>query len=378
MVGQRAAILALTHGVLVASVQPLPTEIFELDDECRAAMPGSGSNLNLLQHRVDRISSAERSVRAAQDQLEVFSDSEDGGGRGDEADGAAPKVNQNDSLSSAVVWVVGYARSGSSTLHSMVNAAGGNVGPDSPSVWSLYEPCHSGDKLEPQLALKGCAGLLSQVARCDFTGVNTFYGWGNSHTTFRQGQGFSAALDGEACARSRLVTFKTITWAHDLQHEAVPLLDGDERLRVLDVVRDPRGIYASWKTTAPFDWMLANQNTTLMADLCRNLAANLDVLHPRIRHVPFEKVVANPTGTMRDVYKFLGLPFGEAQARWVNSTFDTRDCSQSPDTSSYQDCHSNSSASVEKWREVLNSTEIEAFRQDPHCRKVAQAYGYAN
>lgn len=258
----------------------------------------------------------------------------------------------------------------------MVNTAGGHTGLDSPRVWSLYEPCHTGDELEPQLAAEGCAGLLSQVARCDFTGVKTFYGWGNSHTTFRRGQGFSPAEDGEACARSQLVTFKTITWAHDLQRQAVPLLDGDERLRVLDVVRDPRGIYASWKTTAPFDWMLANQNTTLMADICRNLAANVDVLHPRIRHVPFEKMVSDPTGVMTGVFKFLGLPFGEVQAEWIKNTFNTQSCSESPESASYLDCHSNSSASLEKWRDVLNSTEIESFWQDPHCRKVVQAYGY--
>lgn len=374
MLCQGTTILTLALGVAVtASTQRLPSEVLASDDECRSEMPGSSCSLNLLQRRADRISSVERADRVARELSEASSDERHGIVK--DAEGAR-RENQNVSSSSAVVWVIGYARSGSSTLHSMVNAAGGHAGPDSPRVWSLYEPCHTGDELEPQLAAKGCAGLLSQVARCDFTGVETFYGWGNSHTTFRQGLGFSPAEDGKACASSQLVTFKTITWAHDLQRQAVPLLDGDERLRVLDVVRDPRGIYASWKTTAPFDWMLANQNTTLMADLCRNLAANVDVLHPRIRHVPFERVVSDPTSVMKGVFKFLGLPFGEAQAGWIESTFNTQGCSQSPDATSYQDCHSNSSASLEKWRDVLNSTEIESFRQDPHCRKVAQAYGY--
>lgn len=370
MVRKSTAMLIFAFGAIVmATSQRLPLEVLGSDDDCASEVQSFSCNLNLLQRSVGRISNVERAGRVAREQSEASLDDE---GRSIEEVAGERRGSRNVS-SRAVVWVIGYARSGSSTLHSMVNAAG-SFG--SPRVWSLYEPCHSGDELEPQLAAKGCAGLLAQVAHCDFTGVRTFYGWGNSHTTFREGQGFSPGLDGEACRSSQLVTFKTITWAHDLQRQALPLLDADEHLKVLDVVRDPRGIYASWKTTAPFDWMLQNQNTTLMADLCRNLAANADVLHPRVRHVPFEKVVSDPTSVMRGVFRFLGLAFGEAQEGWIKSTFNTKSCSQSPDAASYQDCHSNSSASLDKWRDVLNSTEMESFRQDPNCRKVAQAYGY--
>lgn len=71
------------------------------------------------------------------------------------------------------VWVHAYARSGSSTVLSMVSQAfserartlrgatslvsgAGPVAPAPEKVFSLFEPCHKGDELDPELERQGC------------------------------------------------------------------------------------------------------------------------------------------------------------------------------------------------------------------------------
>jgi len=69
-----------------------------------------------------------------------------------------------DSSGQLVVWVSGYPRSGSSTMLSMVSAASGHVDARVPGeTFSLFEPCHNGDELDPALNVSGCTGLLGSI-----------------------------------------------------------------------------------------------------------------------------------------------------------------------------------------------------------------------
>mmetsp|Transcript_34859 Transcript_34859/g.76055 ORF Transcript_34859/g.76055 Transcript_34859/m.76055 type:complete len:397 (+) Transcript_34859:83-1273(+) len=279
-----------------------------------------------------------------------------------------------------VVWITGYARSGTSTALSMVTSAGEKVTPQGKdpdgTVFALFEPCHWGwwiwnrDRLDGSLREKGCSGLLTSLSQCDFTGVRSLYNWGNSHSV-TPGVSSYTPQDAEAsCSEAELTVFKTIYYGHDLAEKAIPMLEADERLKVISIVRDPRGIFASWRTTWPFTYKVSRN---LLVDICDKQASNLNVNHPRIHKIVFEELVTNPTSVVRSTFEFLGLPFGQRQLDWIKSTF-SASCDGTEDE--YNDCKSNSTSHIEKWASVMVKEEQDFFSGYENCRAVAMAYGY--
>lgn len=284
------------------------------------------------------------------------------------------------------VWVTGFPRSGSSTTLSLVKALSGNT--DSMAagkVFSLFEPCHEGDELEPWLRAEGCSGLLTHVSKCDFGGVTRLWGWNQPHTTNNHTMEFSKDAAGNYCEGSNVIAFKTVDYGHDLS-QFIWLLDSTPSMRIVATVRDPRGIYASWKTTKPFRgllkrrWLCGTCPGGLfynLTQICDAYAANLDVADNRIHTVVFEELLRQPANVTKRVYDFLGMDFGEPQMDWINRTFDAADCPEEPSWhQGFADCHTKSASQVESWRTVLDAKEIEIFNTNENCRRVAEAYGY--
>ncbi|CAK0824618.1 unnamed protein product, partial [Prorocentrum cordatum] len=102
-----------------------------------------------------------------------------------------------------VFWIAAYARSGSSTVLSLTTST-------SLTAFALFEPCHSGDLLEPYLEAQGCGALLLQIASCNFTGIKKLWGWSNGHSSTNGAGSYSPSRAAHACASADLVAFKTI------------------------------------------------------------------------------------------------------------------------------------------------------------------------
>lgn len=246
-------------------------------------------------------------------------------------------------------------------------------------VFALFEPCHEGDQVADPLRQRGCGGLLSALAHCDFSQVVSLHGFRNPHTSHHDELEANPVAASALCSAADLVTIKTIEYAHDLR-EALPVLDADPSVYMIDVVRDPRGIYASWKNLEPFATFLKGPNATLMSEVCRSFAGNINVTHSRLRRIVLEDLVKAPETVMRETYNFLGLPFGRPQLAWIASTFDAVDCQQKTLenhlTASFSDCKANSTASSGKWRQQLSPDELELFASDANCQEVALAYNF--
>lgn len=313
------------------------------------------------------------------------------------------------------VWVHAYARSGSSTVLSMVSQAFQEVAAEehgemqqflnnisTPAislaiesqfskskeqfghVFSLFEPCHKGDELTPELEAKGCSGLIHELANCRFDKIKALNGWHDTHSKTRGVGDYDSKAASAACRSADVVTFKTISQAGEVfnfNEQGLPLLQKNKRLRMVAIVRDPRSIYASWMSTFPFnDTALGGvqRDPTLLKDLCSSFATALDVKHPRVRQVVFESLVRDPETVMRDVFKFMKVPFGDSQKEWLQETFNAKDCPGVDQyIAPYSDCHTNATASLEKWRNVLQPHEVETFATFPACQTVARAYNYS-
>lgn len=310
--------------------------------------------------------------------------------------------------SNTTVWIAGWPRSGSTTMFEMVLAAalelnqsngalvnstmllaqGGDAkGSDSSvstsrSHFGLFEPCHwgLGNNTPPDVYdkdLQGdCGKIMDRLVNCDFSGVKFLFGWSRfsgPHTditgiNYRE-TNYTPQLATNSCKSSNLVVYKTVTEFGRSIDNLLPVLDTHPDLLALVPVRDPRGIYASWKARP---WGVDGVNFLL--DICKQHKANLMQKHPRLRRVVYERLASDPVKTMQGAFKFLGLDFGAPQLQWINQTFDSS-C-EGREVSDFSTCHQDSHEPQTRWKAALTQEEQQAFKDDPACREVAISYGY--
>lgn len=277
------------------------------------------------------------------------------------------------------VWVHGYARSGTSTILTMLEA-----GPTD-NVFALFEPCHRKDALAPGFANSSCGEQILHYSACDFSIVHSLHGWDNrrSRTTVDGAVRFSSQLASDACSKADSLVFKTISHPFETfqaASEVLPFLEADNRLRVVDVVRDPRSIYASMLTTEPFQStdLQGAHDATVMTRMCESFAAGLDIHNERFFRVAFEDLLSDPVRTLKRAYGFLKLPVGKIKRdNLIESTLAAEDCADELNYDMhYRDCHTAPKTTEPLWKTVLNISEQQIFSRHPACVRVARAYGY--
>eukprot|EP00928_Gymnodinium_smaydae_P053741 TRINITY_DN37668_c0_g1_i1.p1 TRINITY_DN37668_c0_g1~~TRINITY_DN37668_c0_g1_i1.p1 ORF type:complete len:413 (-),score=89.42 TRINITY_DN37668_c0_g1_i1:92-1330(-) len=286
-----------------------------------------------------------------------------------------------------VVWISGFPRSATSTVLSMVSA-GQTAASESPQAllkkrgktqqqhtFSLFEPCHDGDEYSTSLRKGGCDVVLRSLAKCDFSGVRKLWGWSDKHSS-PGARVYSPDLARSLCSNADVIAFKTVDHGHRLTKWR-GLLDATPGLRVLDVVRDPRGIYASWLSLEPFATLVRQGRYYTVEDICSAYAENLDFNDTRVHRVVFERMVADPARTLRVIYDFLGLPLADAPKAWVDRTFNAVACPEpKPWEVGFTDCHTNSKEMAAKWRSVLSKEDIARVDNNADCQRVIKHYGY--
>lgn len=260
-----------------------------------------------------------------------------------------------------VVWINSYARSSSSTLLSLVVHV-------NCSVFAIYEPCHAEDELDPELAARGCGALLKQLAKCNFTGVKKLWGWTGPHKETNPNFDYTPEKAADACSSADMIAMKTITYGHNLTKEALPIVAADHRIRMIDLVRDPRSIYASMKQTHG-EFEEADKGVEGLVSMCDQFYGNMHVNHARVHRVLYEDLVTKTTATAKKVFKFLGYSFNNETNDWINSTFNGG-CNEESD---YTDCRSNSSEHTKHYT-VLTNDEFALFMGHQQCRRVSAYY----
>jgi len=283
-----------------------------------------------------------------------------------------------DSSVQKIVWVSGYPRSGSSTALSLVSATVDDNQDPKGNTFSVFEPCHEGDAYEKQLEDKGCSSVLASISQCDFHQIDALWGWDDPHTTTGYKK-YSSDHAHNLCTNSEVIAFKTVDYGHELKTFAW-MLDELPALRIIDVVRDPRGIFASWKVLEPFASLIKAGDFYTIPRVCKHFSENLDFEDPRVHRIVFEQLLDSPFNVTLAAYEFLDLEFGEKQGKWIQNVFHAKWCPPVDESmEGFTDCHVDSSGSgenKEKWREVLSDVEMKTFTTDYHCKRVAEAYGW--
>jgi len=303
------------------------------------------------------------------------------------------------------VWIAGWPRSGSTTMFEMVLSAAleehnitvpANATGESflrhkqvnaaKSHFGLFEPCHWGlgnttpdDRFTARDLTGHCDRVMDRLVNCNFTGIEFLFGWSGysgPHTDISninpKRNKYNPNLAQRSCSKSNLLVYKTVNEFGRSVDQMLPILESHPGLLALVPVRDPRGIYASWKKRP---WGVDGPD--FLVSICKQHKANIDQRHPRLQRVVFEKLAKHPEKTMRDVFTFLGLDFGTPQLEWVKKMFNS-DCAAAGKKSggAFDTCHTDSTEPIMRWRQELNEQEKEIFRSNPDCQAVAKEYGY--
>jgi len=266
------------------------------------------------------------------------------------------------------VWIVSQMRSGSSTMLSMMSATQ-DENREGGEVFSLFEPCHKGDRYAPRLEKlmreqsSHCADLVEGVSKCNFNDIQKLAKW-TSDKTSNDNKPYSKAVAKKMCSKASVVAVKTIepfalvnaTW----------VLDANPHLKIIELIRDPRGIFSSRQSAA---------NTASMEKSCTLIKENMKAHHPRIKKVLFEQWVKSPKPISKSIYKFLGMHWGEKQDDWVKATFNA-DCNGNHTEGRHNDCHTDSKKVAKKWKQELGASTKAAFNKNEDCQAIAKNYHF--
>jgi hypothetical protein len=271
-----------------------------------------------------------------------------------------------------VVWIDSFPRTGSTLVFDIVR----NSLLDDSKVFALYEPCHSGDKLSPELEVAGCAGLLAHLGQCNFTGIEKLWGWSKSSIGTEAMPAYSVDFAESACKQAPLVVFKTVYELHTLTPKAMTVLSANPNLYYITVVRDPRAAYASEKRLqATLSGSFSVSDAYTMWEACDTYVANGNLTDPKLINVVYEELVQDPVSIIRGVQEGLGLSMTMKQMQFVRENFDG-ECEDLDVSDNYATCKTNSTASLETWKQELSNDELMIYVSHTPCRIVCKVYDY--
>ncbi|XP_041372030.1 carbohydrate sulfotransferase 1-like isoform X3 [Gigantopelta aegis] len=289
----------------------------------------------------------------------------------------------------SMVIILTYMRSGSSLT--------GDIIQQSPDVFYVYEPLHSVNKLRSSSMLAlylskkteirpSLSDTIEHFLSCDLENVDLYtlnqFHLKNSRSTgtylvcVRGANGIGEMLTCltslvKTCAAAKVTVLKTIRMP---MLEVSALLQKYPQLKVVHLVRDPRGTLLSQTRVGNFKWSMLHE---VAPELCRKISLDLrisqnisDQFGSRIFTLRYEDLAENPVIVSRMLYDFVGLEFTDTIKDYiVNITQSGR-----RDGCAICTWRINSTATAYKWRRKLSYDRVAII--DNGCAGVYKQMGY--
>ena len=188
------------------------------------------------------------------------------------------------------------------------------------------------------------------------------------------------------CKAKKYVMVKMIR-IHDINLLLPLIFDKEIKLKVIHLVRDPRGVVASrlmlyyntFRTAIFSERYYGGPMRATVEEYCRTWWSNVEIgryakeIRKNYLLLRYEDAADDPYGTASRIYEFLGI--GKHIPRkvfeWlVNNTLETV-----PGTSPYS-TKRDSKATSEQWRTKLTFDVIKMIENTGMCRKLMDAVGY--
>lgn len=280
------------------------------------------------------------------------------------------------------VIVVTYFRAGSTFIGDLLSAT--------PATFYHFEPLHmfSKDARLDGSAATNASGLIGHLLRCDFQRVQHYVRWANERRFLFKRNHFLWALCGgqwqvcfkpefvsKVCARAPAQVMK-VTRLHMSQVRDWLLSNPDiaKSVKILHLVRDPRGILASRRV---LDWCNVSKSCAHQDTLCSELRADLDTFEELQRTFPnstyrvrYEDVSLDPKKEAVRLFEALGLNY----TVYVSNFLKTHTKARKADALDPYSTRRNSSTVAFQWRSKLEFEDIADIQRS--CSDVLLRLGY--
>ncbi|XP_070538283.1 carbohydrate sulfotransferase 1-like [Ptychodera flava] len=274
---------------------------------------------------------------------------------------------------------------------------------------------------DPMLTVRGVE-LLHDIYKCNFSGaakvildslynpvpprakrnvvpawVNSDFcsGWNIKENTFAKCPTVTPEIAAKSCRHFDKVAVKEIR-VFDIYPLLHLLTDPDINLRVINLIRDPRGVMSSvmpihisnWQANKKSEVDIQLNETQLDDDLLRRLRVYCSTMLRNVlisKHaqwlpkenymaVRYEDVSEEPIGMAQKIYSFLGMELNQNVKRWLNENTQ-QDADGNHAYYAWQ-TKRNSRETAQFWRKKMSFGLVKKIESDPDCSYLLDTMGY--
>ncbi|XP_070533799.1 carbohydrate sulfotransferase 1-like [Ptychodera flava] len=185
----------------------------------------------------------------------------------------------------------------------------------------------------------------------------------------------------DLCSEHKHTVIKSIR-LYDLNDVVALVRDPSLNLKVIHIIRDPRGKAPSWMERR----LVSKPNYTVtdltgkvlesMTAYCQNALENLLVglsmpnwLKDRYKAVRYEDVAMRPYEMTQEIYRFVGLPVPNTVLQWVHNN--TNNTAGGPFSTTR-----NSAEAAMAWKQTLSPDAIQKIEETYPCKEMMAIAGY--
>lgn len=284
----------------------------------------------------------------------------------------------------ARVLIMAYFRSGSSFV--------GDLLQQNWKTFYSFEPLHYMTRQTRigQQNITEATNLINSILSCDFDN-SSYTNWAKNNSYLFRWNRFlwnvckfrsvSLCFDdnflSQVCRRSKYNIIKTVR----LRIKDLELLlkqMGTSNLKVIYLVRDPRGIYNSRKSMEWCNKDECRKLTNICAEMRQDL---LDydrlklLLGNNLITIRYEDISLEPMAQVKQLFNSINIDFSPSVSRFLR-THTKAHKRKGPKNDPYSTYRTNSSLTAMQWTKELNNTELE-FAQEV-CEDVLERLNYTN
>jgi hypothetical protein len=179
----------------------------------------------------------------------------------------------------------------------------------------------------------------------------------------------------DICRKSNIVGIKAIRLRADLVQR---MLVEDPDLKLVFLMRDPRGIVTSRRQTALLSEMSKKNITKEAFLLCQRMSYDISIIYniekqfpERILKMKFEDLVLDPEESANSFYRFIDREIPKEVTSYL-----AKSMTSSVQGGAFSTFRKNGTDSVFKWLRQLQTEEIRSINKV--CLDVLEQYGYPN